>query len=290
MSWSLVENSYGKSRVRVTKVTRLADRHDYKELSVDIQLYGDFAKSYTDGDNSSVVPTDTMKNTVYAIASSHPLDSIESFGKALVEYFLGEYSHIDAVSVSIAEDLWVRIPYNGGQHPYAFTGGSKEKRITHVDAARDGNIETESGIEDLVVVKTTASEFHGYIKDKWTTLPETNDRIFGTAVRAVWSYKNGAPVDYNAVHEKVRATALRVFCEHHSLAVQQTLYEMAKQALDACDVIDEIRIEMPNQHRIPFDLTRLGLENKNEIFVTTDEPFGLISATVTRAPVAALPL
>jgi urate oxidase len=283
MSWSLVENSYGKSAVRLTKVIRHKDRHELKELSIDIQLQGEFDKSYLEGDNSQVVPTDTMKNTVYALAATHPLSDIESFGKSLAEHFLANFAHVSTVSVTIREEVWTRIEHKGKPHPHSFVGGTSEKRIAHIDAVR-GTTEIESGIEDLCVVKTTASEFHGYIKDKYTTLPETRDRIFGTAVSATWTYKDKNP-KYNEVYEKIRQGLLDVFCEHHSLAVQATLYEMGKRALEICPEIEEIRIEMPNKHRIPFDLSRFGLENKNEIFVPTDEPYGLISGTVSRTRV-----
>lgn len=284
MSWSLLENSYGKSRVRLTKIIRHADRHDLKELSVDIQLQGEFDKTYLEGDNSQVIPTDTMKNTVYAIASWHPLHDIESFGKSLGEHFLNNFEHVSAVSITIAEELFTRISTKGKPHRHSFTGGVKEKRVAHVDCVK-GCISVESGIEDLVLIKTTASEFHGYIKDKYTTLPETKDRIFATSVAAHWLYKS-ADADFNKVYESLRQLLLDVFADHHSLAVQQTLYEMGKIALDKIPEIEEIRIEMPNQHRIPFDMTRLGLENKNEIFVPIDEPFGLISATVGRGEAA----
>jgi urate oxidase len=281
MSWALVENSYGKSRVRLTKVTRHSDHHDLCEVAVDIQLQGEFDLSYTAGDNSQVVPTDTMKNTVYALAASHPLSDIESFGKALGRHFLDNFAHVSAVSVTLTEELWTRIQTNGEAHRHSFVGGNREKRVAHVDCTR-GDTTIESGIEDLVVLKTTDSEFVGYIKDKYTTLPETRDRIFATAVVAHWIYKT-ADADFNGTYKKLRQLFLDIFCKHHSLAVQQTLYEMGKAALDACPDIEEIRIEMPNQHRIPIDLTRLGLENKNEIFVPTDEPFGLISATIARS-------
>jgi urate oxidase len=281
MSWSLVENSYGKSRVRVTKVIRKPDHHDIREFAVDIQLQGEFDKSYVDGDNSQVIPTDTMKNTCYAIAAQHPLDDIESYGKTLAEHFLTNFAHVSTVSITITQEVWTRINTKGKPHVHSFVGGSQEKRVAHVDCTRGSKV-IESGVENLVVLKTTASEFTGYIKDKYTTLPETKDRIFATAVTAHWLYKT-ENADFNAVYEKARQVIMDVFCAHHSLAVQQTLFEMGKEILAACPDIEEIRLEMPNQHRIPFDLTRLGLENKNEIFVPTDEPFGLISATVSRA-------
>jgi len=281
MAISLVDSSYGKSRVRLTKVTRTPQRHELKELTVNIQLQGEFDRSYTDGDNSQIVATDTMKNTVYALAAKHPVNNIESFAKHLCEHFLSRNTHIGATSVEIAEELWQRIDSNGKPHEHAFVGGNIEKRVTHVDCIR-GGITVESGIEDLFVLKTTDSEFTGFIRDEFTTLPEAKDRIFATSVAAYWVYKTDN-CDFDKNYATVRKILLDVFAAHHSLAVQQTLFEMGKKVLDSCNDIEEIHISMPNQHRIAFDLSRFGMQNNNEIFVPTDEPYGLISATIGRS-------
>lgn len=280
MSCSLVQSAYGKSRVRLTKVTRLADRHLLKEIAVDIQLEGAFDRSYTDGDNSNIVATDTMKNTVYALASSDPIENIETFAKNLGNHFVTKYKQIALATISIEEELWQRIPTAQGPHRHAFTGGSNEKRVTNIECTRE-SVTVESGIEGLSVLKTTDSEFHGFVRDEYTTLADTNDRIFATNIMVHWLLKS-PDADFDKVYENIREICLDVFATHHSLAVQETLFQIGKVALEKCDSVEQITVTMPNQHRIPVDLTRFGLQNKNEIFVPTDEPFGLISATVGR--------
>ncbi len=280
MSSTMTHNSYGKSRVRLTKVIRQPDRHELKEVSVDIQLEGEFEGSYTHGDNSKIVATDSMKNTVYVLAANHAFPDIETFGSDLTTHFLKTYDHVSMAKAELQEGLWLRIQQNGRPHPHAFVSGGDEKRIASVVATRDSR-RIESGIENLVVLKTTASEFWGFVRDEYTTLPEVRDRIFATSVSARWSYK-GDWTDFNASHQRARALILDVFATHHSLAVQQTLHEMGQAILEACSEIEQISFSMPNQHRIPFNLKPFGLENRNDIFVPTDEPYGLISATLKR--------
>lgn len=276
----LVHNAYGKSEIRLTKVTRQPDRQELKEITVGIQLEGDFSETYTSGDNSKIVATDSMKNIVYALAAEHPLDSIESFANYLAEHFLTKYEQVSQTTVQVRESLWNRIMLSGKEHHHAFTSAGDERRRTVVKATHE-KTSFESGIEDLVVLKTTNSEFWGFVRDQFTTLPETRDRIFATAIEATWSYGEDNP-DFNKIYDTVRNIMLEVFATHKSLSVQQTLYEMGRRVLDACDCIEEITIRMPNQHHIPMNLTPFGLENKNEIFVPTDEPHGLIIGTLRR--------
>jgi urate oxidase len=282
MATFLGESSYGKSHVRLTKVTRKGDFHELKEMSVSIQLQGDFDRSYTHGDNSQVVPTDTMKNTVYAMAAQHTIDNIESFAAALARHFLTRHSQVHAVSVEIQQERFERINTNGKPHEHAFLGGNKEKRVANIQMRAD-RLTIESGIEDLVVLKTGNSEFSGFVRDEYTSLADTHDRIFATSVIARWTY-NRQNADYDLNHAKIKQIIIDVFATHKSLAVQQTLYEMGKVVLEQCADVDEIRLSMPNQHRLPVDLSGFGLPNKNEIFVPTAEPFGLISASMVRTP------
>jgi urate oxidase len=279
MAHFLSKNSYGKSQVRLSKVTRRGELHELMELSANIELEGEFAESYTAGDNSRIVATDTMKNTVYALAATHPLENIESFAMSLANHFLEKFSHVVGVTVAIQQDRWVRIAEN---HPHAFVSGGNEKRTCQVIRCRSASkVDRTGGIVELVVVKTTNSAFAGFLRDAFTTLPETMDRIMGTSVSAEWIYSPGTH-DFNSVYDRARSALIDVFAKHYSKAVQETLYEMGRAALDACPEIEEISITLPNQHRIPVNLQPFGLENKNEIFVPQDEPFGLIKGTIRR--------
>ena len=277
----LTHHSYGKSRVRLTRVTRLPDRHEIRELTVDIRLEGEFDASYTLGDNSRIIATDTMKNVVYALAQGRPAEAIEDFGAVLAGHFVEGFAHVRSASVELFEHPWRRIEVDGVDHPHAFVGGGGERRTAGVTRGRDG-VSVESGLDGLMILKTTGSGFSGFLRDRHTTLPETTDRIFATEVRSRWSYAPGAVVDWDKAHAEVRRALLETFAVHESLAVQQTLYAMGEAALAASDEIEEITLTLPNQHRILFDLGRFGRSNTNEIFVATDEPFGLITGTLRR--------
>ena len=277
----LTHNAYGKSGVRLTRVTRLPDRHEVRDLTVDVRLEGDFDASYTLGDNSRVIATDTMKNVVYALAQGRPAEAIEDFGSALSAYFLAEFSHVRSATVSIAEHPWQRITVDGRGHPHAFVGGGGETRTATVAGDRDG-LKIEAGLHGLLVLKTTKSAFSGFIRDRYTTLSETSDRVFATEVDARWRYDPPAAVDWDGARSAVRTALLETFAGHDSLAVQQTLNAMGEAALAACPAVGEITLTLPNKHRILVDLERFGRTNVNEIFVATDEPFGLITGTLRR--------
>src|SRR4030095_1583515 len=236
MSSTMTHNSYGKSRVRLTKVVRHPDHHELREVSIDIQLEGDFEASYTRGDNSKVVATDSMKNTVYVLAANHAFPDIETFGSDLANHFLKTYDQVSSAEVELQEARWLRIEHDGQPHPHAFVSGGEEMRTAGILCTRDSR-RIESGIEDLIVLKTTASEFWGFIRDQYTTLPEVRDRIFATSMSARWYYK-GNWSEFNSTHQRVRTLMLEVFARHHSLAVQQTMYEMGEEILMACPEIE----------------------------------------------------
>jgi urate oxidase len=280
MSAVLTEHSYGKSQVRLTKVTRHPDRHELKEVCVAVRLEGDFDASYLRGDNSRVVATDTMKNVVYALARDHALADVESFGQALARHFLGHYPHVSAATVELAEQPWRRLVVDGREHPHAFVGGGGETRTCAVARTRQGERVT-SGLDGLLLLKTTDSGFSGFLRDAYTTLKETDDRIFATAVSADWDYR-AAPADWDRCHRLVRQALLDAFARHKSLSVQQTLHAMGAAALEACPEAEEVRLRMPNKHRVLVDLRPFGRENNNEIFVATEEPYGLITGTLRR--------
>lgn len=276
----LAHNAYGKSHIRLTKVTRHADRHEIKELTIAVQLEGDFASSYLRGDNSKIVATDSMKNAVYVLAKKHPLDAIESFGQAIAEHFLASYSHVSEAQVEIGEDQLTRLVVDGRDQPFAFNGGGRERRTSKVRQTREGLFVT-SGIDDLFLLKTTDSAFTGFIRDGYTTLPESSDRILATDVSASWLYDTTS-LDWNQCHKLVRRSLIDVFAAHQSRSVQETLHAMATAVLQSCSSITEISLTLTNKHRIPVNLQPFGISDNNEIFVAVPEPYGVITGTVRR--------
>jgi urate oxidase len=273
MPVTLAGNGYGKSAVRLVTVRRRPDGHALKDVTVAIRLEGDFATAYTEGDNSRVLPTDTMKNTVYALAAEHPFGEIEDFGLLLSEHFLRESPPATSARVELTEHLWQRLAVD------AFRRVGSEKRTAVVTRTRDG-VEVTAGIEDLVVMKTGKSAFEGFPRDRYTTLAETADRLLATSVHATWRYAR-PDLPFDLLRSEVRRQLIDTFVEHDSRSVQQTLYAMGEAALDVLEV-EEVHLVMPNIHHIPVDLTRFGLENRNEVFVATSEPYGLIEATLRR--------
>jgi urate oxidase len=274
MPITLASNNYGKSRVRVVKVTRHADRHDLAELTVNVQFEGAFDAVHLSGDNSSVLPTDTMKNTVNALAKAWSGEQIEEFGSQLADHFLGNNPQVSRVRIEIGQIEWTRIAQS------AFMRGSEEKRTTRV-IATPATVEIESGIENLVVLKSAGSAFEGYKKDRYTTLKETTDRIFATAITANWIYRI-SQVAFGPCWREARAAMLKTFVERDSPSVQHTAYAMGEAVLRAVDDITEIRLSLPNKHCLPIDMAAFGLDNRNEIFVPTDEPHGLIEVSLQR--------
>jgi urate oxidase len=281
MSIQLAENRYGKTRVRLMKVTRHAHGNDLHEWNVRVLLKGDFETAHTEGDNSKILATDTMKNTVYFVARKSTATSMEEYAKELVDYLLSRNPQVSSAEVRIESTMWKRLTIDGKPHPDSFMRGSNEVQTTSVERVQGGVFEVTSGLENLVILKTANSAFEGYIKEPLTTLKETTDRLFATALTATWHY-TGSALDFGAVRAQIRESLLKTFANHVSKSVQQTLYAMAESALTAVSSIDEMQLTMPNKHCLLVDLSRFGLDNPNEIFVPTDEPSGYIEARIRR--------
>ena len=278
---ALAQNRYGKSRVRLVRVKRHADRHDFQEWSVEILLQGDFESCFVEGDNSKILATDTMKNTVYSLARDSSAACMEEFGKEMVDFLLRRNPQVSHAEVSISQKVWEHAEANGKPHPTTFVQSSGERAVTRVSRAPHGKLSVRSGIENLVIMKTAGSGFEGYIQDSLTTLPPAADRLFGTALKANWEYGTEI-VAFGAVREKIRGILLAEFAAHDSKSVQHTLYAMGEAVLKQIPEVNEIELTMPNLHCLLVDLSRFGQTNPNEIFVPTDEPHGYIEATIRR--------
>jgi urate oxidase len=281
MKIQLGVNAYGKNAIHLSRIVRHEDRHDFQQITVDIQLTGDFERAHAIGDNALILPTDTQKNTVYALAREHFTDAIEQFAAALAQHFLSNNPQLDSATVTIQEHPWQRIHVGDTEHATSFINSGPEKRFTRA-VMQKNHLNITSGIRDLLILKATRSAFKGYLKDSFTTLKETDDRILATQCEIEWDYAD-TDVDFNKLYEEIRQELLETFAEHDSLSVQHTLYAMGEAVLKKFDVINEIRFKMPNKHHIPVDLSPFGMENKNDVFVATDAPYGFITGTVRRS-------
>jgi urate oxidase len=277
----LAENLYGKSRVRLVRVDRQAAIHEFEEWSVEVLVRGDFLSCFSEGDNSKILPTDTMKNTVYFLARKSSATSIEQFSKELIEHFLTHNPQISAAEVTIEEKSWQHLAITGKPHPTTFVHAGSELQTTHAIRKRGEDFQIESGLSDLVLMKTAGSAFEGYVHDPLTTLPETKDRLFGTILRASWTYLSNT-LPFTFARKSIRESLLTAFASHQSKSVQHTLYAMAECALAAAPQISEITLTMPNKHCLLVDLSRFGQDNPNHIFIPIDEPHGTIEARVCR--------
>jgi urate oxidase len=273
-------NRYGKAAIRIVRVGRDTSPHRLRDLTVAIALEGEFTAAHADGDNSLVVATDTMKNTAYAFALDHLDGAIEAYGRALAEHFL-EFDQVDAATVNIRGHQWQPIDVAGSPAADAFVRGGEGTRLATVTASRTGTT-VEAGVEDLVVMKTTRSGFEGFPRDRYTSLPETDDRLMATKLTAIWQY--GAPdLDFDQVFLDVRTTLLEVFADHDSPSVQTSIWIMAKAMLERHQELDEIRMVLPNLHHWLADLSPFGLTNDKTVYIPTTEPHGLIEATIRRS-------
>lgn len=272
----LGKNQFGKAENRVVRVYRDTDRHEIRDLSVTSQLWGDFTTAHTEGNNEHVVPTDTQKNTIFAKAKEEGITSPEDFLTVLADHFTSGFDWVSGGRWAAEEYGWSRI----NDHDHSFYRSAPEVRTSVL--TRDGDVDhLISGFYGLTVLKSTGSGFAGYPKDKYTTLPETEDRILATDIATRWRY-NTTSIDFDAVYNRVKDIIMSTFTDHYSRALQQTLYKMGEKVIVEVPEIDEIRFSCPNKHHFTQDLSPFGLENPNEVFYAADRPYGLIEASVVR--------
>lgn len=277
----LAENHYGKSRVRLVHLKRHSAQHDVREWTFDILLEGDFQSCFVDGDNSKILPTDTMKNTVYSLARSSSASCMEDFARELLAYFLDRNPQVTRARAGISEKTWEHLFMGGKPHPTTFVQSSSELQTTNVGRNKSGDVSVISGFDNVVILKTAGSEFVGFLKDPLTTLAEATDRLLGTSLSAHWSYAASAH-SFQSSRSRIREILVGVFANHSSKSVQHTLYAMGEAALEQVPEIEDIQLSMPNKHCLLVDLSRFGQDNPNEIFQPIDEPHGSIEARLRR--------
>jgi urate oxidase len=273
-------NQYGKAETRVVRIYRDTPEHEIRDLNVSTTLRGDFSAAHLHGDQSAVLPTDTQKNTAYAYAKEHGGGAVEDYALTLARHFVGDVGPVRAARVDADEYRWDRISVHGSGHPHAFVRAGQEIRMASAIVDEQATW-VLAGLRDLIVLKSTGSEFHGFLTDRYTTLAETSDRVLATSLTARWRYAS-PDADWNAVYASARSILLTRFAEVHSLALQQTLWEMGQGVLAAHPEIAEIRLSAPNKHHFLVDLAPFGLENPGEVFHADDRPYGLIQCAVQR--------
>src|SRR5262245_20879346 len=284
MSIVLGANQYGKAENRVVRIYRDTARHEIRDLNVSTSLRGDFEDAHITGDQAAVLPTDTQKNTAFAYAKEHGITSPEDYAIALGRRFVDATPAATAAQIRVEEYVWDRIWVNGAEHDHAFARRGGETRTTVVTVegrGADERVRVVSGLQDLVVLKSTGSEFKGYLRDKYTTLQEADDRILATSLTARWRYE-GTDVDWNKSYDAIRDVMLAAFARTYSRALQETLYVMGKDVLEAHPQVAEVRFSAPNKHHFLVDLSPFDLENNGEVFIAADRPYGLIEAAISR--------
>ncbi|KJC51273.1 urate oxidase [Bradyrhizobium sp. LTSP885] len=277
----LIKNRYGKGRVRVMRIHRDGDRHEVSQLSIKAMIEGDFARAYTDGDNSTSVSTDTIKNVVNVVARQNTGLSVEEFCQVLAKKYLDTYPQVTSVVVTSHETRWSRLSFDGKPHPHSFVLDSNGKPTVEATATRAGSSTLTSGIDGFTFMKSTQSGWENYVRDRYTTIPPTADRMCATSMVASWKW-SAEPQNYPATNAKILDTVLEVFATTYSKSVQDSLYRMGEAALAAVPEISEISMACPNMHFIPMNLSAFGLDNNNDVFLPTDEPHGQIECTVGR--------
>jgi urate oxidase len=276
----LIKNRYGKGRVRVMRIHRDGERHEVSQLNIKAMIEGDFARTYTHADNTRTVSTDTIKNVVNIVARENTGLCTEEFCQVLAKKYLDRYPQVTSVAITAHETKWSRLSFGGKPHPHSFILDSNGKPTVEVTATREGST-LASGIDGFAFMKSTQSGWEDYLKDPYTTLKETNDRMCATSMVASWKW-TAKPSSYPATNAKILATLLEVFGTTYSASVQDSLYRMGEAALSAVPEISEISMACPNMHFIPMNLSAFGLDNNNDVFLPTDEPHGQIECTVGR--------
>lgn len=290
MAIILGDHQYGKAENRIVRIVRDTPRHQIRDVNVSTCLRGRFDDAHLTGDQGTVLPTDTQKQTSYAFAKTTGLTSLERYAHALAAHFVGDVEPVDQARIELEEFAWERVTVGGQEHDFSWVRSGQETRTVAVTVDADGSTWITGGLKDLVVLKSSGSEFHGFLEDEYTVLEPTSDRIMATSLVARWRFDTSpgsatavdlATFDFDAAYAAVKAAMVETFASFHSLALQQTLFQMGRAAIEAVPELVEVRLSAPNKHHFAYDLGRFGIENHNEVFHADDRPYGLIQASVT---------
>jgi urate oxidase len=283
MSIVLGSNRYGKAENRIVRIYRDTPRHEIHDVSVSTALHGDFEAAHLVGDQLHVLPTDTQKQTAYSFAKEKGLLSIESYGIDLATHFVDHIDPVAGARIEIEEFAWERVVVDGAEHNHTWVRRGQEVRTASISVEGTGPTQQTwvvGGLKDLVILKSTGSEFSGFMQDPYTLLQPTTDRLMATSITAAWRFTT-TDVDWESTYSGIKEILMNQFAIVHSLALQQTLYRMGEAVLEAFPFIAEIRLSAPNKHHFLYDLSPFQVENNDEVYHAADRPYGLIQATIT---------
>lgn len=281
---TLEKNRYGKHRVRVLRVMQdPPDQHQVCEIEADVLLSGALDAAYLSPDNSAVVPTDTVKNTIHLLAHDHLSTCRTHFAQIIGDHFLQRYAHLNGVAIELRERRWDRMTVQQRAHPHAFVCAGNGQWFSKADFSRATPTQFRAGLRDHLIMKTTGSGFVDFHQCELTTLPPTEDRILATRLSAEWWFEPGAETaSFAATDQLFLTAAYQVFAERYSPSVQRTLFEIGEAFLALAPSVTQVALTLPNVHFLGLDLSRLGRPDQNRVFLPTDEPHGEIEAVITR--------
>lgn len=282
----LTDHRYGKAENRVVRFWKQHARHEIRDVNVSTALRGDFEAAYTEGDQRHVLPTDTQKHTAFLFSKEPGLDTVEDYAIALGKHFVDTVDPVTSARIDVDSHGWQRVSIDGREHDHTWVRSGPEVRTAAVTVAGTGAEQRTwvlGGIKDLVLLKSTGSEFADFLVDEYTTLAPTKDRVLATSLVVQWRFAETTGIDWDKTYDGIRATLLELFADTYSKALQQTLYAMGTAVLERFPVLAEIRLSAPNKHHFDYDLARFGVENNGEVFWAADRPYGSIHATLQRA-------
>nr|8OFK_AAA Chain AAA, Uricase [Gallus gallus]8OFK_BBB Chain BBB, Uricase [Gallus gallus]8OFK_CCC Chain CCC, Uricase [Gallus gallus]8OFK_DDD Chain DDD, Uricase [Gallus gallus]8OH8_AAA Chain AAA, Uricase [Gallus gallus]8OH8_BBB Chain BBB, Uricase [Gallus gallus]8OH8_CCC Chain CCC, Uricase [Gallus gallus]8OH8_DDD Chain DDD, Uricase [Gallus gallus] len=278
---------YGKNTIKFLRLHREGKKHFVKEVEVCTHLRLTSAHEYLDGNNSFVIPTDTIKNIVLVLAKKNGISSIEQFAIDICKHFMTTFCQVAYVKTYIQEVPWQRQYQNGVPHIHSFILVPDGIRFCEAEQCRNGPLVVCAGIKDLKLMKTTQSGFEGFYRNEHTTLPERNDRILCGEFFCKWSYGECRDFDFDCIWSKVRECILEAFsgppdCGEYSPSYQRTVNCIQMCVLSRVPQVQVIEVILNNNFYNVVDMKALGCTNDKEVLVPVETPYGSCACTLGR--------
>ena len=263
---------------------------------IDVQVMGEaFTEAYTEGDNTNVVATDTMKNFIHRESLDFDGSTLEGWLHFLGRRFLDTYSQMERLRVSGEEIRFdaARVPVPGGgfeDSAVLYHRRHDDRSVASLEVGRsdDGSVilgDVRSGRIGLDLMKTTGSAFADFPRDEYTTLPSREDRLLFTHVDIAWRYADPrVPIDPDPTQyvasEQVADLAAVVFHDFVSLSIQHLVNEIGERMFERYPALTEISFEAQNR---TFDVAEESTADElRKVYTDPRPPYGRIGLTMSR--------